>query len=422
MVAEYARLIGLQIMDKTHQDYANAILNALRDGLKNAVLSEYTEKFGGTYWREVERLTNKKFQDKKLDYVRNNLSPDALLDLIKLNARLFERQKRQEPNLIHYIMELTKLRNGNSHLSIENEERLTDQVLADRAFLATRLLEAFDTKESRQAAEVTRRIRELFLSRIEGETEDIQVTQVEQSTAKAEVSTDSEGDQYQGASEVPHSESHTVQELLRQNDTLMKQMQRMQRQQASQLKTATSANAEAMQQLIRHNQNLMQHMQASQLDKRPHDDDSLIKGLIQQNQAMMQVVQAQPYAPAGSPVININSNINPSISNQAINVDTVPADSVERNDAAFVAGALIGFICIMGAAHLYNRKWVRGLLFLSVGTVSYVLLLVTLAALLNTLGLPLMLLFIFHVFIVWQQAKHGARRKSSDSKAKRASA
>ena len=300
---------------------------------------------------------------------------------------------------------------------MENVASLSYDVLEKRAFQATRLLEAFDTKESRQGAEFTRKIRETFLARIEGEIEVKQTILGEQKAAKAPASADVEDEHFPGANEVPHSESQTVQELLRQNDNLMEQMQRMQRQQASQLKTATSANAEAMHQLIRHNQELMQQMQASQSDRRPNYDDSLVQSLMQQNQAMMQLVQVQP-PPASQPVINVNPTISSNISSQVI-TSPVSADGLaERNDTALVAGVLLGLVSIMGVAHLYNRKWGCGLVFLFIGTVFYWLLLIFLAALLNNFKLPLLLLFFFHVLIVWQQAKHGAHRQQSNTKAK----
>ena len=295
-------------MNKTNRDYANDIENALRDGLMNSVLSAYTEHYGGNYWEKVEEITKKKFDQKTLEYVKTQLDTSNLLHLIKKDARLFEHQRQQEQKLIDYTMKLTELRNGNSHNSMENVASLSYDVLEKRAFQATRLLEAFDTKESRQGAGVTRKIRETFLASIEGETEVKQTIPGEQNAAKAPASADVEDEHFPGANEVPHSESQTVQELLRQNDNLMEQMQRMQRQQASQLKTATSANAEAMHQLIRHNQELMQQMQASQSDRRPNYDDSLVQSLMQQNQAMMQLVQVQP-PPASQPVINVNPTI-----------------------------------------------------------------------------------------------------------------
>lgn len=406
-------------MDKTNQDYANAILNALRDGLMDAVLSKYTDKYGGSYWEKVEELTKKRFEQKKLEHVKNELDPLELLELIKLNSRLFQHQKEKEPNLIEYTMQLTKLRNGNSHFSTGNEERLTDEVLIERAFLATRLLEAFDTKESRKEADVTRSIRETFLGRIEGETEVEVAMPDEQKVANASATAEFEGEHRPGASEVPHSESHVVQELLRQNDNLMQQMQRMQRQQASQLKTATSANAETMQQLIRSNQELMKQIQNSQLDRRPNHDDNLIQSLIEQNQAMMRLVQFPP-PQASHPVINVNPTISPNISNRVVSPPETVDGQVERNDAAMVAGVLLGFVTIMGVAHLYNRKWGRGLFFLIIGTVLYWLLLIFLAALLNTFNLPLLILLVVHILVVWQQAKHGSRRRPSVPKAKRA--
>ncbi len=356
-------------MEKTNRDYANDIEDALRDGLMDAVLDKYTEEYGGSYWEKVEEITMEEFKSKKLEFVKKQLDISNLLYLIKLDARLFHRQKQREPKLIDYTMQLTKLRNGNSHNSPENEAALTDDEIQKQAFAATRLLEAFDTKESRQAAETTRRIREIFLSRIAGETEEQQTMPGEQKAAKAPETAEFEAEYRPG---------------------------------------------------------LMQQMQAGQSDKRPSHDDSLIQSLMQQNKAMMQMVQNQSQPPANQPVININANpnVNPNISanisSEIMNNAASTANIAERNDAAFVAGVLIGLIGFMGVAHIFNHKLLRGLVYLIVGSVLYWILLLVLAAILNTLKLSLLLLLVVHVAIVWQQAKHGAGRRPSNTKAKRA--
>ncbi len=409
------------MMEKTNQDYANAIINALKEGLIDVVLRAYTDEYGGSYWQEVGKLTNKRYKRTNLDYVKKQLDPLELLELIKKNARLFEVQKKQDPKLIDYTMKLTQLRNGGSHWSDENEEKLTDGLLVEQALLATRLLEAFDTKETRQAADVTRKIREIFLARIEGETDDEATIPGEPQGSVASASRATRDENNPEASAVPHSERHMVQELLRQNDNLMQQMQGMQRQQASQLKTATSANAETMQQLIRHNQELMKQMQDNPSGRRRHSDDSLIQSLMQQNQAMMQLVQlVQVQPPASQPVINVDTTISPNVSGEITNSSAAPAIVAERNDAAFVLGVIVGLLGFMGVAHIFNHKLLRGLIYLVVGSVLYWILLLVLAAILNTLKIPLLLLFVAHVAIVWQSAKHGARRRQSDTKAKRA--
>ena len=338
-------------MKKTNRDYANDIEDALRDGLMDSVLSEYTEEYGGSYWNKVEELTKKQFDQKKLEYVKTQLDTSNLLHLIKLNARLFERQKQQEPRLIDYTIELTELRNGNSHNSMENEASLSDDVLEKRAFQATRLLEAFDTKESRQAADITRRIRETFLARIEGEIDDKQAIPDEQKPAKAP------------ASAVFEDEYNTVQEpaivegIKESHPSIyIKARDKPEHQQP---KPIRSERSKRMKTDKYHDPDLAQLTQEESAVSESQRSGG------QKHRKRFSLINFTPTfinSPIISPTITSNPNINPSIQqNASQNLGVGSASAAEEfNKTAFAVGLITGLFGMMGGGSFAERKSPNG--------------------------------------------------------------
>ena len=243
--------------------------------------------------------------------------------------------------------------------------------------------------------------------------------------------------------------SHTddaIQQLIRQHSEMMRHMQR---QQASHLKTTAAANTDVIQQLIRQNQEMMQHMQQMQASQPAASANAdviqLLIPLIHQNQALMQqasqstvsasddAVQQlirqnqafmQQQMQTSQPVININPNIspniNPSISanagDQVTYASPAPVTVIaERNNAAFVVGVLGGLFGLLGIAHIFNHKVLRGLVYLFVGTVCYwIFLLLLLTALTNISASLWIAAVAIHLVIIWRHAKRGAGSASAN--------
>ena len=124
------------------------------------------------------------------------------------------------------------------------------------------------------------------------------------------------------------------------------------------------------------------------------------------------------------PIININPNIspniNPSISanagDQVAYAPPAPATVIaERNNAAFVVGVLGGLFGLLGIAHIFNHKVLRGLVYLFVGTVCYwIFLLLLLTALTNISASLWIAAVAIHLVIIWQHAKRGAGSASAN--------
>lgn len=244
--------------------------------------------------------------------------------------------------------------------------------------------------------------------------------------------------------QTPHTDD-AIQQLLRQHQEMMRHMQR---QQASHQKTTASASADVIQLLFRQNQEMMQHMQQMQASQPAAtanaDVIQLLIPLIHQNQALMQQASQSPASTSddavqqlvrqnqafmqqmqtSQPVININPNIspniNPSISaNAGDQVTYAPSaqttDIAERNNAAFVVGVLGGLFGLLGIAHIFNHKVLRGLVYLFIGTVCYWIFLLFLLATLIDIGSSLWIAAVaIHLVIIWQHAKRGAGSASAN--------
>lgn len=209
-----------------------------------------------------------------------------------------------------------------------------------------------------------------------------------------------------------------IQLLFRQNQEFMQHMQQMQ---ASQPAAPANADViQQLIPLIHQNQALMQ--QASQSPASASDDavQQLIRqnqAFMQQMQLQLQIQTSQPIININP---NISPNINPSISanagDQVTYAPSAPATVIaERNNAAFVVGVLGGLFGLLGIAHIFNHKVGRGLVYLFVGTVCYwIFLLLLLSALVN-IGSSLWIAAVaIHLVIIWQHAKRGASSASAN--------
>lgn len=209
-----------------------------------------------------------------------------------------------------------------------------------------------------------------------------------------------------------------IQLLFRQNQEFMQHMQQMQ---ASQPAASTNADViQQLIPLIRQNQVFIQ--QASQSPTSASDDavQQLIRqnqAFMQQMQLQQQIQTSQPIININP---NISPNINPSISanagDQVVYAPPAPAPVIaERNNAAFVVGVIAGLFGVLGIAHIFNHKAGRGLVYLFVGTVCYwIFLLLLLSALVN-IGSSLWIAAVaIHLVIIWQHAKRGASSASAN--------
>ena len=91
----------------------------------------------------------------------------------------------------------------------------------------------------------------------------------------------------------------------------------------------------------------------------------------------------------------------------------------ERNNAAFVVGVLGGIFGLLGTAHIFNHKVLRGLVYLFVGTVCYWIFLLFLLTALVNIGSGLWIAAVaLHLVIIWQHAKRGASSVSANQAGK----
>ena len=203
-----------------------------------------------------------------------------------------------------------------------------------------------------------------------------------------------------------------IQQLFRQNQEMMQHMQHMQ---ASQPAASASADViQLLIPLIQQNQALMQ--QASQSPASASDDavQQLVRqnqAFMQQMQTSQPVININPNI---SP--NINPSISANAGDQVAYAPPAPTTVIaERNNAAFVVGVLGGLFGLLGIAHIFNHKVGRGLVYLFVGTVCYWIFLLLLFSALINIGSSLWIAAVaIHPVIIWQHAKRGAGSASAN--------
>lgn len=155
------------------------------------------------------------------------------------------------------------------------------------------------------------------------------------------------------------------------------------------------------------------------LERTSHADDTIQQQLLRQHQEMMRQMQQ-----TSQPIININPNISPNI-NPSISANAgdqvayappaPPTVIAERNNAAFVVGVLGGLFGLLGIAHIFNHKVLRGLVYLFIGTVCYWIFLLFLLTALTNIGSSLWIAAVaIHLVIIWQHAKRGASSASAN--------
>ncbi len=472
-----------------NNDPVTKIMRALRLGLRHFIFRQYTAKFGkGTDLDEMERVLFRKLKTKETTL--KELDIQAWLKLMNKNWEAVFRGKLDYTARGH-VNELEDIRNQDSHENDVNP--FTDKEAHHIATTAIKLLGAIDKSEpsgdtnAKKQIPIIQKI-EVELGRLiyGGEEQkttekstpannnhrsstdsrlDVEVLQVrtedkedqrQEMDNEFKQSDDSssnhrfEPDKQTDEEKVEDLErtspaDDAIQQLLRQHQEMMRHMQR---QQASHLKTTTSANADVIQLLFRQNQEFMQHMQQMQASQPAASANAdviqLLIPLIQQNQALMQQASQSPASASddavqqliqqnqafmqqmqtSQPIININPNIspniNPSISANAGDQVTYAAPApatviAERNNAAFVVGVLGGLFGLLGIAHIFNHKVLRGLVYLFVGTVCYWIFLLLLFSALINIGSSLWIAAVaIHLVIIWQHAKRGAGSTSAN--------
>lgn len=487
-------------MSRENRIHAGDIVDALKAGLAPYVLQEYKTTYqSGQFLKELDGVLRRNNDYKKRNprpikhekQAKNRIDAAGWLKAMRSNwDKVFQNELGDDRK--GYVEYLLNARNLWAH-----QEPLTNLQTKHIAEHATLLLEAIGANEQ---AQITQEIMEVLAAPLYGRNTEntlktsssdkasqttnnpksqspmsesrsdtdngqhpqVGVAEVATLTVEEEADSPYEAEPTNNKREEPMSEtqndaseqtSHAddaIQQVLRQHQEMMRHMQR---QQASHLKTTTSANADVIQLLFRQNQEMMQHMQhmqASQPAASANADviqlliplirqnqvfmqqggvtsDDAVQQLIRQNQAFMQHVQQmqqQQQMQTSQPVININPNIspniNPSISANAGDQVTYapPAPTTiitERNNAAFVVGVLGGLFGLLGIAHIFNHKVGRGLIYLFVGTVCYwIFLLLLLSALIN-IGSGLWIVAVaIHLVIIWQHAKRGAGSASAN--------
>ena len=120
-----------------------------------------------------------------------------------------------------------------------------------------------------------------------------------------------------------------------------------------------------------------------------------IQELVRQNQQLIQQVQEKQ---SGQQVVHVT--------NQTAFIPPPPSRVLraERNDPAFIIGVIAGFFGLLGLAHLFNGKVGSGLALIFLGTPIYGFgWFIILSTGIGIIAIPL------HFVIIWQSAKSGAR-------------